>query len=209
MKSKIFLSSLIVVSLAFFCLGCNSIPSSLKGKYFVGSEYIISYASQNSITTDQDGNKIYGIDIIHKHDIKLNYLSYKCELYSGDTVIETFEGEIEISGFYAAFPYIPVKTTKQYDHAKVVCTGYSDENPSDYVRLNAMTATQMRNCQHKNLITATIKSYSTNSKKDFIILNYSSTTILGDFCFFYEGYPTITSSDVKVCANCGFYSFVS
>lgn len=174
------------------------------GKFFVDSEYIISTASLTSITKNDKGEIIEsGIDISHDSDIKLNSIKYKCELYSNGKVVETFEGEVPMNGLYSR--YIPLKTTKEYDHAKVVCTGWSDENPANFVRLNAKSAVQMQQCGHKNLISAKIDTWRTNNKKDYLILNYSSNTAYGNFRFFYDTYTTINAENVKVCVDCGYY----
>lgn len=176
-----------------------------KGKYFVDSKYIISYASLTG--TEQNlstGETTYMVDIIHESDITLNYLKYKCELYKNNEVIETLEGEVSINGLYAR--YIPLKTTKEYDHAKVVCTGWSDENPANFVRLNAMGSSEMLQCKHNNLIDAKYDQMHTNSKRDFMIIYYTSNTAYGEFRFFYETFSTnINSYDMKVCLDCGYY----
>lgn len=209
MKVRI-LSILSCLSLMFIISGCNISNCNLldsfeqdKGKYFVDSQYIISYVVLSSTTTSNNGKITYGIDIIHESDIELNYLSYKCELYSNDTVIETFEGEVPMQSLFSKF--VPLKTSNQYEHAKVVCTGYSDENPDDFVRLNAMSPAQMRACQHKDLITASINDISTNNKNDFLLLNFSSATAFGDFRFFYDTYKKVDFENVQVCVDCGYY----
>lgn len=108
-----------------------------------------------------------------------------------------------MNGLYSR--YIPLKTTKEYDHAKVVCTGWSDENPANFVRLNAKNSVEMQQCGHNNLISAKIDSVRTNSKNDYMIINYSSTTAYGDFRFFYDNYLSIKVENAKVCVDCGYY----
>lgn len=173
-------------------------------KYFVDFEYIIATALFTSTIKNAKGEVIeYGIDISHDSDIKLNSIKYKCELYLNDEVVETFEGEVPMNGLYSR--YIPLKTTKEYDHAKVVCTGWANENPANFVRLNAQSAIQMQQCGHKNLISAKIDNWATNSKNDYLILYYSSNTAYGSFRFFYDTYTTISARNVKVCVDCGYY----
>ena len=188
----------IMICAIFTMFGCTN------RKYFVDSEYIIATASLTSTTKNDKGEIIeYGIDISHDSDIKLNSIKYKCELYSNGKVVETFEGEVPMNGLYSR--YIPLKTTKEYDHAKVVCTGWSDENPANFVRLNAKSVAHMQQCGHKNLISAKIDTWRTNNKKDYLILNYSSNTAYGNFRFFYDTYATINAENVKVCVDCGYY----
>lgn len=190
----------------FTFLGCDAVS---KGKYFVDSEYIISTASLTSIVRNEKGEiEYYGIDINHESDIKLNYIKYKCELYSNSKVIETFEGEVPMNGLYSR--YIPVKTTKEYDQAKVVCTGWSDENPANFVRLNAKNSAQMQQCVHRNLILAKIDTVTTNNKNDYMVLHYTSNTVFGNFRFFYNTYiSSLLAKNVKVCIDCGYYEIVN
>lgn len=193
-----------VLIVCFIVCGTFTIGGCTKGKYFVGSEYIIATASLTSTTKNKDGEIIeYGIDISHDSDIKLNSIKYKCDLYLNGKVIETFEGEVQMNGLYSR--YIPLKTTNEYEHAKVVCTGWSDENPANFVRLNAKSAVEMQQCGHKNLISAKIDTWRTNSKRDYLILNYISNTAYGNFRFFYDNYITINTENVKVCVDCGYY----
>lgn len=181
--------------------GCNH-----RGKYFVDSKYIISYASlSGTINKDDEEKREYMVDITYKTEIKLNTLKYKCELYKNDEIIETFEDEIEIQGIYKH--YIPLKTKKEFDKAKVVCTGYSDENPSNFNRLNAMTKSEMKNCEHKNLIKAEIENVTTNNKQSFCIINYKSSTAYNNFYFYYDNYQMVFGN-VEVCMDCGYFSTI-
>lgn len=198
-KHCVFLMLGIIMGTTCTLFGCTK-----KGKYFVDSDYIIATASLTSTVKNEAGEvEYYGIDISHDSDIKLNSIKYKCELYVNGKVIETFEGEVPMNGLYSR--YIPLKTTNQYDHAKVICTGWSDENPDDFVRLRAKNISQMKQCSHNNLISAEIDEIKTNNKNDYLIIKYSSNTAYGDFRFFYDTYTKINVSNVKVCIDCGYY----
>lgn len=201
-KIKSFCNLLIIICLTVFCIFGVLACSCSKGKYFVSSEYIMAHASLVSTTRSSDGTVEYGIDISHESDITLNYIKYKCQLYKDNKVIQTFKGEVPMKGMYSR--YIPLKTRKEYDYARVICTGWSDENPENFVRLRAKSESEMQKCGHKDMIDAQIYSTSTNSKNDFMIINFNSQTIFDSFRFMYDDYCVI-SGDVKVCMSCGYY----
>ncbi len=202
MKKILNIFILLIMSICLCLLTSCTLP---KGKYFVEDNYIIATANLTGISTNTDTGKIeyYMIDICHDSDIKLNAIKYKCDLYLDGKIIETFENEVPMNGLYSK--YIPLQTTKEYDHAKVICTGWSDENPENFVKLKAKKTNEMRNCKHNNLISAKITSHKTNSKNDYITIYFSSTSAYGDFRFFYEEYKEINFTNVKVCTDCGFY----
>jgi hypothetical protein len=191
----------ILITITSLMCACGSV----KGKYYVESQYIIATASLTSTVGNASTGEIdyYGIDISYDSDIKLNSLSYKCDLYSDGKIIETFEGEVTLNGLYSK--YIPLKTKNEYEHAKVVCTGWSDENPTNFVRLNAKSSAEILKCGHKNLIDAKVESIKTNSKKDYLIINYKSNTAYNNFRFYYDNYVSISVEKIKVCVDCGYY----
>ena len=111
--------------------------------------------------------------------------------------------EVVMNGLYKSF--IPLSTTKQFDHAKITCTGRSNEDTNNLVRLNAKSPNDMRACPHAHKIPATIETWSTNSIQDYSVLNYHSDTPYGDFRFFYENKQSSMYSSVNVCLDCGYY----
>lgn len=202
-KITLFLFIGIISITQFFLFGCTF----NKGKYYVSSDYIIATASlSGKIENLKTGEFTYMVDIKIDSDITLNYIKYKCELYKDDKVIETFEDELKMNSLYSDF--IPLKTKKEYDHAKVVCSGWSNENPENFMKICAKSEGQMQQCGHENFIFATITSYRTNNKKDYLVINYSSNTSLTEFRFYYDKYVTISGINVKVCPLCGYYEII-
>ena len=201
-KTKKLFNILFISCLTLCSILCLSSCNNFKGKYFVPSEYIMAHASLTSTTTSSDGSIVYGIDIIYDSDITLNYIKYECNLYKNNKIIQTFTDEVPINGLYSMF--IPLKTTNEYDFARVVCTGWSDENPNNFMRLRAKSRAEMLSCNHEYIIDAQINSISTNNKKDYMVINFESQTSYNSFRLMYDDYYSI-SGDVKVCMACGYY----
>ena len=206
-KTGLLLSLLICLGLV--SCGNNNSVKKKYGEYFVDYQYIMSYAGLYSTTKDATTGKNLGytISISYQPVVELNYVIYECNFYKNDQIYKSVNGEGKIVWGYNDRG-TNVNIDFDYDYAKVKVTGYSDEDPSTYIRCKAESKASMLKCDHKNVIHCNVEQISFNHKKDMMKVEYNSSSSIGKFKMQYDFFNSSLKSNTKVdvCLECGFYS---
>lgn len=200
MKTK-FLSLIVCCCIPFIFVGCEQ----NSDNHFVDSAYIMAYPTKHKTEEENEETKNYAFDINYMSYAKLKSLHYKCELYLNYNVIETIESEIpEVDQTH---PVIPIETTTKFDRVKITCTGYSNDNPKTFVRVNAMSFAEMKNCEHKNLINNAEIIYNNYDLENcYSIISFNTNSAYSIVSMFYDICDTsIGYKKVNFCLDCGFF----